>query len=165
MAASNYPPSEAALIIVEGEVVENTRQCSVCKITKLLSEFARRKNRRSGRFCYCKECANKAKAKWKKDNPEKDIASRRKSMLKKRYGLTLEQYDKMFEEQGCGCAICGEVNKSGYRLAVDHNHNTGKIRALLCQNCNRKIGEIENDPGLFDKLVIYLHNHSSLTSE
>ena len=84
-------------------------------------------------------------------------------MLKKRYGLSLEDYDRMFEEQGCGCMICGEVNKSGYRLAVDHDHQTGKVRGLLCQNCNRRVGDIENNSTLFRDIINYLSR--SLTSE
>lgn len=140
-----------------------TKQCSICEIVKPLNEFAKRKNRKSGLYCYCKKCACKAKTKWKRDNPEKDILCRRKSMLKRRYGVTLEQYDRMLEEQNGVCAICGGVNKGGWRLAVDHDHDTGKVRGLLCQNCNRRVGELENNPTLFRSTINYLSR--SLTSE
>jgi len=142
-----------------------TKRCNKCKIVKSIKEFAKRTRSKDGLNYYCRKCESKRRANWKRNSPEKYTVSHRKSLLKKRYGVTLKQYDKMFDEQGGGCAICGGINKSGYRLAVDHDHNTGRIRALLCQNCNRKIGEMESDPGLFDKLVIYLHDHSSLTSE
>ena len=142
-----------------------TKQCKMCKVVKPLKDFAKRTRAKDGLNYYCRKCANGRRANWKQNNPKKCTASHRKSLLKTRYGVTLEQYDKIFEGQGGSCAICGEVNKSGYRLAVDHDHSTGKIRSLLCQNCNRKVGEIESNPGLFDKLVVYLHNHSSLTSE
>ena len=76
-------------------------------------------------------------------NPIKTILINRKKHLKKKYSLTLEQYDQMFEQQNGVCAICGlpELNR---RLAVDHNHKTGKIRGLLCIQCNVKLCALEN---------------------
>ena len=66
----------------------------------------------------------------------------------------------MLEKQNDGCAICGELNLDGRRLAVDHNHNTGKIRGLLCQRCNGFIvGIIEKYPELIQKSVEYLKKH------
>ena len=64
--------------------------------------------------------------------------------LKQTYGLTLEQYDEMLEQQGEVCAICGEANLDGKRLYVDHNHETGKVRGLLCLKCNNRLGVLEN---------------------
>jgi len=64
--------------------------------------------------------------------------------LKNNYGLTLKQYDEIFEEQGGVCELCGGTNVNGYRLCVDHDHKTGKIRGLLCHKCNVKLGVIEN---------------------
>lgn len=66
------------------------------------------------------------------------------SLLRK-YDLTLAQYDLICEQQGGVCAICGGVNKSGRRLAVDHDHDTGNVRALLCTTCNVRIGVLENE--------------------
>ena len=137
-------------------MAEDTRQCSICEIVKPLREFAKRKNRKSGLYCYCKKCASMARAKWKQDDPKRCAASHRKSLLKRRYGITLEQYDQMLNEQNGVCAICGGVNKGGWRLAVDHDHNTGEIRGLLCQNCNRRVGDLENNPVLFRSIINYL---------
>ena len=75
---------------------------------------------------------------------ETRIEYNRKYFLKQTYGLTLEQYDEMFEEQNGVCAICGGVNPDGRRLFVDHNHETGQIRGLLCVTCNARIGILEN---------------------
>ena len=133
-----------------------TKRCSNCGDVKLLSEFAKRKNRKSGVYCYCKKCANAAKAKYKITHPDKDKLSRRKSMLKKRYGITLEQYDAMLEDQNGLCVICGGANKGGWRLAVDHDHKTGRVRGLLCQSCNRFVGEIENDIKRLNTALNYL---------
>lgn len=64
----------------------------------------------------------------------------RKHHLKRAYGLTLEQYDQMFEVQGGVCAICNGPETNGKRLSVDHDHKTGRIRGLLCHKCNGLLG-------------------------
>lgn len=68
-----------------------------------------------------------------------------KSRLKFQYGLTLEQYEDMLFRQGGRCASCRHTNK-GRRLCVDHNHTTGSIRALLCDDCNVALGWLHDDP-------------------
>ena len=76
--------------------------------------------------------------------------------MKNRYGVTLEQYDKMFEGQNGVCAICGGINKSDRRLAIDHNHETGKIRGLLCSNCNTGIGMLKENINILCSAISYL---------
>lgn len=64
---------------------------------------------------------------------------------RKTYGITLEQYDEMFRQQGGACAVCGSVPKKN-RLSVDHDHATGKVRGLLCMNCNialERVGKLQ----------------------
>lgn len=73
--------------------------------------------------------------------------------LKDNYGLTLEQYDKMVENQNGVCMICSGMNVDGRRLAVDHNHKTGEIRALLCLRCNVELGIYENGKGKFENYL------------
>ena len=69
----------------------------------------------------------------------------RVDMLRRRYGLTVEEYDAMFEAQGGGCAICkSKAKPGGNRLHVDHDHTTGRIRALLCAHCNTRVGVLED---------------------
>lgn len=79
----------------------------------------------------------------------------RKSALHQSYNITLEEYDCIFEQQNGVCAICGSVNKNGMRLSVDHNHKTNKVRGLLCINCNRKLGVLE-DTGFVCAANLYL---------
>jgi hypothetical protein len=62
--------------------------------------------------------------------------------LVRRFGITLAEYDKMFNEQGGVCKICGGTNGT-IRLAVDHDHDTGKVRGLLCTRCNLVLGSYE----------------------
>ena len=84
--------------------------------------------------------------------------------LKKRYGITIEQYNEMLAEQNGCCAICEkpEANEIGGKttsLAVDHDHTTGKIRALLCSNCNRGLGLFNDDAALLAKAQSYVLYH------
>lgn len=84
-------------------------------------------------------------AQWKRDNPEKVKAAYRRAQLRK-YGLTPEDYDRMVEEQGGKCLICNQEppprNGKPEPLAVDHCHEVGVVRGLLCWRCNGAIGII-----------------------
>lgn len=87
----------------------------------------------------------KGKKLLQKHNKRYNKSPKRKDWyLRNRFGITLEQYDEMFENQNGVCAICGEINIDGRRLAVDHNHETGKIRGLLCTGCNTRLGILEH---------------------
>lgn len=77
--------------------------------------------------------------------------------LQKFYGVTLADYDEMLENQGNGCAICGMTpSENGRRLFVDHDHNTGKVRGLLCSKCNSGLAMFCDDSTLLLKAVEYL---------
>ncbi len=80
---------------------------------------------------------------WARNNPE----MRLNNQLKSRYGITLEEYRRLLAVQNGACAIChqGETRRHWwggevYLLAVDHDHETGKTRGLLCNRCNRALG-------------------------
>lgn len=108
------------------------------------------------------------RAKWKRENPDKVNADARKryrawrdgnsasgETFKKirawRYGIKPEDYVEMLELQDGRCLICGYLPKPGERyLAIDHDHETGTIRGLLCNPCNRGLGLLGDDP---DRLV------------
>jgi hypothetical protein len=125
--------------------------------------------------------------KWASDNPDKvrakskryadshkpEVAKRwddwysknklrvRENKLKRVYGLSNEDYDKMLQEQSGCCKICGVKNsdtKKGY-LVVDHCHKTGKVRSLLCDGCNRGLGFFRDLPEVLEKAAQYLKNH------
>lgn len=79
--------------------------------------------------------------------------------LKKTFGLTLEAYASILEAQHGVCAICsGPQSEEGRMLAVDHSHATGKIRGLLCGNCNRGLGMFKDQEDLLLRAVLYLKN-------
>lgn len=72
------------------------------------------------------------------------------------YGLTQEDYDRKLGEQGGVCAICAREPEAGKNLCVDHDHETGKARSLLCRRCNTAIGQLNDDPTLLEKAAEYL---------
>lgn len=87
------------------------------------------------------ERARALKQKWVSENKEKHQASQRNAALKMRYGITLDRYNEMLDQQNNRCAICGvESGEGRNRLIVDHCHNSGSVRKLLCQPCNAVLG-------------------------
>ena len=80
--------------------------------------------------------------------------------LVKNYGITLEQYNAILQDQNECCAVCGRHASVFVKgLAVDHDHNTGQIRALLCSNCNTGLGNLGDDIEWVSKALQYLKNH------
>lgn len=76
--------------------------------------------------------------------------------LKKSYGISLEEYAEMLDFQAGVCAICLGHDRAFAHLAVDHCHATGKIRGLLCNQCNRALGSFKDDPARLRRALIYL---------
>ena len=72
------------------------------------------------------------------------------------YGLTPEVYNRMLEEQGGVCAICSQPEPRCQGLSVDHDHNTGVVRGLLCSNCNTALGLFIDDPDRLARAATYL---------
>lgn len=81
------------------------------------------------------------------------------ALIRKKYGITKNQYDNLLQKQGGGCAICGRVEEpDGRRLSIDHDHNTGEVRGILCNNCNNGIGSFGDDIEGMHKAISYLQN-------
>lgn len=78
--------------------------------------------------------------------------------LLQKYGITIEEYEALYEAQDGLCAICGETPESDRwnRLAVDHCHETGQVRGLLCGSCNRALGSFKDDPEIMQRAIAYL---------
>jgi len=81
---------------------------------------------------------------------------------KVRYDISLEQYDEMSRKQKGRCKICGSTDpKSAGRFVIDHNHQTGKVRGLLCQPCNAMLGQAQDSVVVLQKAILYLLENGS----
>lgn len=89
--------------------------------------------------------------KYRRNNPDKT----RDSNLRSKYGLSLEGYNQLFDEQEGRCAICSR-EQDDENLCVDHCHTSGEIRGLLCRQCNRAIGLLGDDTVIIRKALEYL---------
>ena len=96
---------------------------------------------------------------WRASNPDKV----RVSFLKNKFGITQLDFDSMLKEQGGKCAVCGADQPGGGRkhLCVDHCHDTGKVRGLLCIKCNTGLGAFDDDVVLLSSALTYLERHST----
>ena len=174
---------------MSAEIILITDTCTKCGETKPLGEFYFRSSRQQ-HHASCKACQRTASSEWKKQNPEKSremlYSWRDKNMDKmtaaterwrernpekqqanarryglRRFGITPEQYDAMLASQQYSCAICRKHQTLfKRRLAVDHNHETGKVRSLLCDNCNKGIGCLQEDPAIFTAALDYLKQNA-----
>lgn len=146
--------------LMSGEVPGVTKFCGSCKEVKSVMEFGLR-NRAGQTACYqstCKLCASKRLREWNDNNPIRSAELKRDSTLRK-YGLTRTQYDAMMSEQGGGCAVCGSTDTQRNRvegLLVDHDHESGRVRGLLCHPCNVVLGFVRDDPERLRSLLSYL---------
>jgi hypothetical protein len=82
--------------------------------------------------------------------------SDRKSHLKRTFGITLDDYDRLLAAQGGGCAICGRPPREDIALHVDHDHATGKVRGILCFKHNNALGDFDDDAELLQRALAYL---------
>ncbi len=131
---------------------------------------------------YCKECGRKQSRDWSgkqpkekrnaknrkylSNNPEKNYHYGRKARLRRNYGITLSDYDAMAKAQKGKCAICRKIETARKMkqechdiLSVDHCHETGKVRALLCRRCNAILGLANDDIALLKKAARYISRH------
>lgn len=99
--------------------------------------------------------------KFAESNKEYMSTRQRKYQLRNKYGITEEDYDNMFKQQEGKCGICETTDQTGkwQRFGVDHCHKTGKIRALLCNECNRGMGLLKDNAELLRKAADYLDKH------
>lgn len=91
---------------------------------------------------------------WQTLNKNKVNISSRKSKLKNKYGISLEDLFSLKQRQNNVCAIC----ESEENLCVDHSHETGKVRGLLCHNCNKGLGFFEDNIAILNSAIDYLRN-------
>lgn len=144
--------------------MKTTHRCSICKEEKSLSEFPIRKTHRPGKpSSNCNKCKVAYNKVYREQNKEKFLAIERKSRLKMTYGITPEQYNTILKKQNGECAICSAKKPSGRTrmFFVDHCHNRGIVRGLLCMRCNTGLGLFLDNPKFLLKAISYLKENSS----
>lgn len=112
------------------------------------TEFPRNARTKSGVATYCKPCHNARTVETK----QRLYGGSREYHLKRRYGIGQAEVDVMLAAQGGVCAVCDKPDPEH----VDHDHNTGKVRGLLCFNCNQALGNVRDDIAILGKLQDYL---------
>jgi hypothetical protein len=139
------------------------RVCTSCKEEKTNSEFPPNKNYKDGINRQCRDCVNAKQRIYRSREDVKARAKKRYSSttrvryhLKYKYGITEEEYDQMYLNQGGCCMIC---EKYFDILHVDHCHSTDIVRGLLCGNCNRALGIMHEDVDAISRMINYLEEH------
>ncbi|MEY2569279.1 MAG: hypothetical protein QOE35_3808 [Actinomycetota bacterium] len=158
--------------------------CKKCGQLKDLDEFYKAAGTQDGRRGDCKACNLAAKHEryiadpakeiarvkaWQQENSDRVNAYQRARRqepevkrraraghLERKYGMTLDDYDRLLEQQGGGCAICGRPPRDDISLHVDHDHDTGRVRGLLCFPCNNTLGDFDDDPARLYAAADYL---------
>ena len=140
-----------------------SKQCPTCQKTLPFAEFCSNKQRWDNLSYDCRTCTShrsKGNHQRLKQDPLKYneyLEKERNRHLKRNFGITSKDYDQMLTSQSGGCAICGTTTcASGKSLAVDHCHRTGKVRGLLCRDCNQTLGKFNDDRNRFLKAIEYL---------
>lgn len=125
--------------------------CRTCQTEKPATDFYKTSPRK------CKVCHNAYRKEWVSKNLDKVHYQGKVGRLKRAYGLTKDEYDKLSENQQHLCAICN--NPDTRLLSVDHCHLTGKVRGLLCRKCNIAIGNFEDQIERLESAIEYLKKH------
>ena len=152
------------------------KRCATCEETKPHHEFSLSRaagpNRNAVYRSSCKACQATAARGWYANNLERASENRRRFNLSTTYGMTVAEYNELLDAQGHVCAICGREEPGAhgrtgkkFRLSVDHCHDTGRIRGLLCQRCNRAIGLLGDDPVTLRKAITYLLRGRKVTNQ
>ena len=132
------------------------KPCSTCRVEQPLTSFGRSKVTPDGLEPRCRNCRSIA---GKRHNI--DVERRRVRHNTRLYGLSHEDYLDLLETQGGVCAICHQPETMTYKgspksLCVDHDHDTGKVRGLLCAACNFALGKFQDDPARLRAAADYL---------
>jgi Recombination endonuclease VII len=155
------------------------KRCMKCKTVKPYTEYGKLKSSSDGYYFYCKPCVkSNSKKNYEKHKNKINIYSRkyykkvsedpgynraryvkkhRNNHLIKKYGITEEKYREISKAQNNACAICkkSELDEKN-KLAVDHDHDSGKVRGLLCRDCNTGIGHFKDNIDLLNMAINYL---------
>ncbi len=136
--------------------------CYICKQFKEISHFYKDKKQKDQLTKECKKCSAERSRIYRINNPDK----MRETKLLYYYGITLKQYNNMLVSQDKCCKICNmKAVDSKKPLDVDHSHETGNIRGLLCTKCNKALGLFGDSFEILYRAYEYLKNDSSNMSK
>jgi hypothetical protein len=126
-----------------------TKQCPNCKRTLSIDNFIKRNTKKNESRVNCHSCRRRP--------------VQRRAVLKKKYGITIEDYDLKLKEQNYCCAICltsipGGPTKNNYFM-IDHCHKSEKVRGLLCHTCNFTLGNFQDSILRFQAAINYLQKY------
>ena len=151
-------------------VSEATKRCPRCEQDKFFSAFGKDKSKKTGISSYCLDCAKANRKINYAKNPKREKqklttyykANKERARyysLKALYGLSAELYKEMLAQQNSSCKICKtHENHLKRKLFVDHCHETGKVRGLLCQYCNTMLGNAKDNVLVLQSAINYLSN-------
>lgn len=126
------------------------RNCSACKQDLPLMSFYRNTKGKYGKSNKCRECT--------KMHSKEDRVKNAARIGAQKYNSTIEEINEVLSK--INCEICGASPKPEKRNFIDHCHTTGKVRGLLCDDCNMGIGRFKDNPDLLKKAIEYLNEHS-----
>lgn len=158
MNRNQYPP----------RVYTNTQaSCGKCKQLKPHKDFTKdtQNTKHKGIGYWCKSCANlEAKTRYHK-TIKHDPTYREKERdrrMKRKFGISMQERKDMLKSQDSKCAICRvQLSDTGHLTHTDHDHVTGKVRGILCTNCNRGLGHFQDSQNIIEKALTYLNTHSN----
>lgn len=133
------------------------KTCRLCKEDKYLDCFYKHKNTKDRLRNECIPCVNKKTMQYYLDNKEHMVEKRKEYHFQSKYGLSMDDLNRMKERQNNLCKICKEEAP----LVVDHDHETGKVRGMLCSRCNLAVAYLEANPGWADKAIQYLEKYQT----
>lgn len=129
------------------------KSCSKCKEERPYGDFHKDKRHKDGLTSHCKDCYNSSRNRWLRNHYMGHKDYYRDRQYRSKYGITLKDFEEMSLKQEHKCDICKRFVK---KLHIDHNHKTGKIRKLLCTNCNRGLGYAQEDIAVLENMIRYL---------
>lgn len=151
--------------------------CRTCKLTKLGHEFRFRPHHTDKLNSYCTQCERDHNLRYRILHWDKIVLKAKlvrqtnprrwlKNYLNREFNMSLESYDSIILSQNGVCAICKKEESATTRgvkkrLSLDHCHKTGKVRGVLCDNCNRALGLFRDDPNLLRAAIAYLEKHQT----
>lgn len=143
----------------------SSKTCTLCGLTKPIAEFHKLKHGKDGLHSRCKSCEAVRNKEWyrRKCRTPEYIKRQRNNRLIRQFGIDDDGYEILLEMQGGRCGICGCTDsgrKGADRFAIDHSHETGAVRGLLCSRCNQALGLFGDNPDVLRKAAEYLERHN-----